>query len=1001
MKKPSTQTFKKLTSLALLTVLGTLFVITVNFSEGVEKYSESEEEGEGMPIIMTAFDHWGEMRTYPFKVFNASRFTGEFAKSKQMPRAEANGRIAGTSTAPWTALAPKNFAGRTLALGFHPTNPNIMWAGSAGGGLWKTTTGGTGAPGGINWTYVPTGFPAMSVMAIAVNPSNGNEIYVGTGEVYNNGAASAGQTGAGHIRTYRGSYGIGILKSTDGGSTWDTTLSFAYSNLVGVADIVIDPNNSLIVYAATSVGIYRTINGGISWTKVLNVPMAMDLIYKPGSSTVLYATCGNFATTGAGIYKCTNADNSGSPTFNILSTGLPTTKSGKIMLAISPANTSKIYASIGADPNATSDPEGMWVSTDEGANWSQPTATNMIGTQGWYAHDVAVDPTAANTVYWGELNLYKSTNGGSTGFTSAISSWSAWYTTAFAVGTRAEGDTNSYVHADIHRMYATAANTLYLCTDGGIFRTTDGGATFHALNGGMQTAQIYCNMGQSMQDANFMVGGLQDNEGFVYQGNPNCKKIGNLGDGFHSAVDPTNDNICFTESYYLNAKKSTNKGGSFASMSGSAAVNLGNPPSETVCFNAPLVIAPSAVATMYAGSCKFKRSTNNGGTWSDMNSGNPLSHANAPLIYIAVAPTNASIAYVSVAPGGGQRSKLFRTTNGGTSFTEITGSLPDRYYPYITVDPTDPTRVAVCLSGFTLPGESHIYLSHNSGTSWVAVNGTSTPASLPDVPTTVVKFDPTNRGALYVGNDIGLYWAKGLPTSGTLSSPVAVTWNSYSEGLEDAVMVSDIQFTNTSPVKLRLATYGRGIWERELAPQTLPVTMKDFTVNPTTKGNQLRWTIASQKNVSKYEIQYSTDGLNFSTIGSLPARSGNGDITYTFLHNIQNDVNGFYRIRITDVDGAISFSSIQEVKAKKLVVQIWAYPNPTTGAFKVKIPGGLAGKLTLKVYNDAGKLVYLQPMPMPVGSIEHTVNISHLSAGSYQIVCEDNASSYVTRILKR
>jgi hypothetical protein len=292
-------------------------------------------------------------------------------------------------------------------------------------------------------------------------------------------------------------------------------------------------------------------------------------------------------------------------------------------------------------------------------------------------------------------------------------------------------------------------------------------------------------------------------------------------------------------------------------------------------------------------------------------------------------------------------------------------------------------------------------LSHNSGTNWYAVNGATAPASLPDVPTTVVKFDPMNRGALYVGNDIGVYWAKGLPTSGTLSGPISVTWNSYSEGLEDAVMVSDIQFTNTSPIKLRLATYGRGIWERELAPQTLPVTMKEFSVLPTTKGNQLKWTIASQRNVSKYEIQYSTDGLNFSTVGSLPARSGNGDITYTFIHGIQNDVNGFYRIRITDLDGAISYSNIQEVKAKKLVVQIWAYPNPTTGVFKVKIPGGLAGALTLKVYNETGKLVYLQPMPMPVGSIEHTVNLSHLPAGNYQVVCEDNASSYVTRILKR
>ncbi len=1002
MKSVLTIRFKiRLLVISLIAVLSVIYI--VRSESHSEEEGEYEEEGEGTPGIMRAMDLWSEMRTYPFKTLPAQGYSRAFEFGKTLGRnsIQVNGSGMNTTTAPWTALGPKNFSGRILSLGFHPTNANIMWAGSASGGLWKTTTGGTGAPGGINWTYVETGYPVLGVPAIAVHPTDGNTIYIGTGEVYNNSAAAAGAAGAGHIRTYRGSYGIGILKSTNGGTTWDQVLDFSYSNMKGVADLVIDQANPSIVYAATSDGVYRTINAGATWSLVLNVPMAMDLIYKPGSSTVLYATCGNFATTGAGIYKCINADNTGAPTFNILSIGLPVVKSGKIQLAISPANTSKIYASIGADPNVTGDPEGLWVSTNEGSSWSQPGASNIIGNQGWYSHDVAADPTNANVLFWGELDLYRHASGGTSNFTK-ISNWSSWFTSAFAVGTTSEGSSN-YVHADIHRIYATAANTVFMCTDGGIFKgiwnTGTGTIAYTALNGGLMTTQIYANVGISQQDEDFMVGGLQDNEGFVYEGSPNCRKVGGLGDGFHSSVDPTNDQICFTESYYLNAKKSTDKGVNWSSMSASAAVNLGNPPSETVCFNAPLVIAPSNSAIMYAGSCKFKKSTNNGGSWSNMNSNTVLSNASAPIIYIAVAPTNPNYVYVSVAPGGGARSKLYKTTNGGTSFTEITGSLPDRYYSYIAVDPTDVNRLAVTLSGFTpLPTESNIYLSHDGGSSWSNLGGTGVSA-LPEVPHNTVKFDPNDRGALYVGNDVGVFYVAGIPTSGTLTSTTGAIWAAYNEGIEDAVMVSDIVFTNTTPRIIRMTTYGRGLWERALAPADLPVVFKQFRATATTRGNQLEWVVASQVNVGRYEVEYSTDAVHFKRVTILPSKSGTGLISYNYLHEIKNEVNGYYRIKTVDLDESYKYSTVEEVRANKTQMNLIVYPNPTTGVFRIRVPARVDGEMSLKIYNTQGRLLMVQPVKQQGG--EWPVDISRLAAGNYQVVCEDQKSRYVSSIMKR
>jgi hypothetical protein len=136
--------------------------------------SEEHEEGgeeEGIPGVLRSMDLWSEMRTYPNKTLEGTRYGAAFRQASRMSlaaRGMSSGREHSTTTAPWVALAPKNFAGRVLSLGFHPTDPNIMWVGSASGGLWKTTTGGTGAPGGINWTYVPTGFPVLGVYSIAV-----------------------------------------------------------------------------------------------------------------------------------------------------------------------------------------------------------------------------------------------------------------------------------------------------------------------------------------------------------------------------------------------------------------------------------------------------------------------------------------------------------------------------------------------------------------------------------------------------------------------------------------------------------------------------------------------------------------------------------------------------------------------------------------------------------------------------------------------------------------
>lgn len=807
-----------------------LFTTTPDFkTASFDSAQEGPEEEENELVAFEMMGMWGEMRAYPFESIPEGRFNQAFnkmreqeARRRSMRSSARTGDLSSTeltdsgalvaSMAPWTPLAPKNFAGRILCLAFHPTNQNVIWAGSASGGLWKTTNGGTGAANGINWTNVATGFPVLGISALAVNPSNANELYAGTGEVYNTGGAGY----QGHNdRTFRGSYGIGIIKTTDGGATWTKALDFSYSSLKGVADIIINLLRPATVFAATTDGVYRSNNSGQTWQLIHTTPMAMDICMKPGDTSTLYVGAGNFGSTGTGIYRSTNAG-AATPAFTKLTSGVPTDITGMIRLHISPDNVNKVYASIGKAPN-TSTSSGLYSSTNGGSSWSKASSTAYINNQGWYAHDVVASPSNANTVYVAEMDMYKSTKGGNS--LNKLSDWSLWDFNNTTVGTLNEGTTNKYVHADIHRLYVSpfSNTTIYAVTDGGVFKTTNSGSSFAGLNGGLQTAQIYANMAVSGTNPNFMICGLQDNATFVYDGLPGCKrKIG--GDGFSAVIDPTNDNNCFGSLYYFTVYRSLNRASSFS------AVTNNSSGAEKACFSAPLVMSPANTNVMYGGSIYFKKSTNKGGTWSNANGGVPLSNSSAPILKIGVSRYSVDKLYASTCPGGGARSKIFRSTNGGGAFNEITGTLPDRYYTDIAVDPNNDDRIIVTLSGF---GSGHVFFSNNQGNTWTDIS-----ANLPDVPHNTALFDPANPHTIIIGNDMGVYYTTGF-TDG-----VQPEWIPYNDGLNDATMVMDLAVASNN--KLRLGTHGKGLWETDMPGGGAPLivqTTKPVDVDPVITGS--------------------------------------------------------------------------------------------------------------------------------------------------------------------
>jgi Secretion system C-terminal sorting domain len=928
----------------------------------------SEENEEGKPIIMESFDLWTAMRSYPEKEIRAMGFANAHRELRENMYRKASSREM-LVTPPWQPLAPMNFAGRILSMAISPANANTIFVGSASGGLWKTTTGGTGGPGGISWTYVPTGFPVLGVGAVAINPSNANEIYIGTGEVYNKN--EKGVTAGGHIRTHRGFYGIGILKSLDGGTTWSQVLSFQASNLEGVNDLLINPLKPSTVYAATTNGLYRSFNSGQNWTRIHSVLMTMDLAMKPGDTSVLYIASGNFGSTGNGLYKTINAG-AATPTITRMTSGLPASFTGMARIAISAANPNRIYASIGHSSGATTK-YGLYVSTNQGSSWSRPTTTNIIGNQGWYAHDLVIDPANANTVYWSEIDIYKSTNGGSS--FSKRSNWSGWNLNNTTIGTTAEG-TSNYVHADIHRMYITGS-TLFACSDGGLFKSTNGGTSFLSLNGGLQTAQIYPNISAGNTDPNFILCGLQDNGTFVYRGTPGSARV--IGaDGFCTAVDPANDNISFAQFYFFNVKKSTDKGFTYPTTSYTNNYNASVVPNENACFNAPIIFARNNTNTLYGGTIFLKKSINKGTSWTSANGGVAVSGTSNPIITLAVAPTDDNTVYISTAPGGNNRSRLYKTTNGGTSVVNITGTLPDRYYSKIAVDPVDKNKVAVTLSGF---GSSHVFITHDGGTTWMDIG-----AGLPDVPHNTLAFDPNNTSVLYVGNDLGVYYATDVPAAATGATSATLNWTSYNEGFTDATLVSDLLVTSNN--KLRMATHGRGLWDRDLAVvETAAVQLSEVKAVPLDDKNLISWKARHESGVDYYELEFSNDGTSFTPAGKLtPINKATGNPNQYQLTDVNNlAANGYYRIKINAANKPPLYSGIMEV-ARKMKTGFKIYPNPVREKLQFDIVSKEQGEAQIRIVDITGKVMITRSEKLTKGVNRITIPVQQLVPGNYRLV---------------
>ncbi len=725
---------------------------------------------------MDALDFWTQPRAYPARVIPDRGHADGFAYSRAVLAAPegAQGKLAGA----WRALGPRNIGGRTLVVAFNPQNASTVYAGSAGGGLWRSRTGGVGAQA---WAYVPTGFPVLAVSTIAIASTDSDLIYIGTGEVY----AYQNTLGGVAERTTRGSYGIGILKTTDGGKTWTKSLDWSQAQRRGVWTVRIDPGTPSRVWAATTEGVFLSQNAGVSWTPSLNVVMATDLEVHPARPDTVLVACGNFTTIGFGIYRTLN----GGQTWTHQTSGLPFNYGGKAELASAPSSPNTVYASIG---NGSTDGAGTWLarSTNAGETWAVISTIDYANYQGWFAHDIAVDPADPNRVYTVGVDIWK------TGPTPpALVQASDWRQSDFGpvpIG-GPEGAPN-YSHADHHCVVFHPSNrsVAYFGTDGGVFRTIDGGSTFQGCNGGYQTGQFYNGFASAATDTVPALGGLQDNYTAIFQGTPAWnRQIG--GDGGWAAIDRTNPQTIYGSWQYLNLLRSYDGGANWQDVT---------PPGSATftAFVAPYLLAPSSPGTIYAARNLVYRSFNQGTNWS---AGGPIN--GNMILALAVSATDPLVLYAGTVPDPSGRC-LYRSANGGASWTNITGTLPNRYPMDIALDPADHQIAYVALSGF---GTSHLFRTPDSGVSWQDIG-----ATLPDVPTSAVIVDPLHTNHVLAGNDLGVY----------VSFDTGATWQELRDGLPDAVIVMDLSIAPAQR-RLRVATHGNGVYERPLPDAPVGVAL--------------------------------------------------------------------------------------------------------------------------------------------------------------------------------
>lgn len=685
----------------------------------------------------------------------------------------ASSALSGAAGVSWLPMGPSGFfgigywdsgpqvdAGRIDAIALHPTAPGTMFIASPNGGIWGTTTG------GAIWSPLTDNMCSLQMSQIKVDPVNPNLVYAAVARP----SATAG---------------CALFRSTDGGTTWanyNGNLLFpAFAGTIN--EIYIDPasagttSSTTMLFAYATGGVYRSTNSGANWTQVptLNFGYVTSIVGLPGHPGVLFAGVADYATQSSqrsGLYKSTD---NGATWIRVPSGSVDFTTTGRIQLGVSPAQPNSVWL-IGGSKSSTF----QWVSKwdDASGQLTQLAAANIdlsasgrmhFGGQATYDLGLAVDPVDAQRIYIAGVRAFRSVDGGATFAPMATE-----------------------IHCDWHVIVVDPRNPrqLYAGTDGGVFSSVDAGDTWTSRNAGLVISMYYPGIAQHPTDPNVVIGGLQDNGTLISNGTSLFNAVGGADGGF-AAINYQNPSTLWSTCYWLPGpciqKRTMLANGIFSYPN----VGTGISTSDRGAFFPPLVMDPVTPTTLYFGTMRLYRTTNDGALWTPISA--DLSKGSGNIFTLAVAPSDPLTIYVGTSDGNVQV-----TRDGGTTWVLSTSGIPNRTITDFAIDRTNAARALVTVSG---SGAPHVYVTTNAGQTWTSVSG-----NLVDVPVSAAVMIDDSPNHYFIGTDVGAFET----TDGGL------TWANNFAGMPPAVVVHDLSYNPTTK-QLVAATYGRGLYSYSFA----------------------------------------------------------------------------------------------------------------------------------------------------------------------------------------
>ncbi len=653
---------------------------------------KNPEKGKGYKVFRR-WEAFMEPRVYPSgqRKMKEEEVLQEFSNFKA---SFDNGVQTKSSSGSWTSLGPNSTPvgvwsgqpggnGRINCIDFNPKQSSKMYVGAPSGGLWRSNNSGS------TWFPVNDTFAVLGISDVAINHVDTSIIYLATGD------GDAGDT-----------YSVGVLKSTNSGQTWHSTaLNLSVSQGIVIRKLLMHPTNPDIMWAATNAGVLKTTDGWTTWVNATGEGATYDIELKPDDPNIVYAG-------GNAFWRSTD----GGLTFSAVT--LPTTPAGgiqRIAIAVTPAAVNNVYLLLGRADNQGFG--GYYRSTNAGTSFTEvydeTTANHNLlgwaynysdaGGQAFYDLVITVNPTNANELYIGGVNLSKSTNGGTTWAICA-----AWE----------NNQGYPYAHADHHALewLPGSSTTLFSGNDGGVFRTTNNGTAWTDISGNLAIAQLW-GMGISTTNPALIMTGWQDNGvNKLLSGSWTHERGGDGCEAMCSYSSNTRVFGSYPDGYIF---YSTVGGTTWSSIAPTGQGGNGE-------WVTPMIMQPSNQNTIYSGYTNVYRNINatpTAANWSQRGTVGGTGN----IFRMALAPSDSiNTMYVI------KQSGVYKTINlnaGTPTWTNVTSNLPvsSALLTDITVDRTDANRVYVTFSGYV--DGLKVYMTTNGGTSWTNISGT-----LPNLP---------------------------------------------------------------------------------------------------------------------------------------------------------------------------------------------------------------------------------------------------------------------------